>query len=172
MDGITSLAESNLQEVFAMSHSELVDRYATGAQRVRAAVADMTPEQVALRPIPGKWSTLEVVAHLADFEIIGVDRLTAVIAEDSPTLPGRCERRYAARLHYMDRDLEEQLQIIELCRSHVTRMLRRLTIDDWSRCGIHTEAGPLTLTQLLERVVRHVEHHVPFIHEKRKALGI
>ncbi len=155
-----------------MSPSELVDRYAAGAERVRAAVAGMTPEQVVMRPIPGKWSTLEVVAHLADFEIIGVDRITAVIAEDSPMLPGRCEQRYAARLHYLERDLEEQLQIIELCRSHATRMLRRLTIDDWSRPGIHTEAGPLTLTQLLERVVRHVEHHVPFIQAKRAAMGI
>ncbi|MBA4018086.1 MAG: hypothetical protein C0483_13010 [Pirellula sp.] len=172
MKGMTSLVEPHHEEPVAMSHSELVERYAVGAQRVREAVAGMSPEQIASRPIPGKWSTLEVVAHLADFEIIGVDRLTAVIAEDSPTLPGRCEQRYAARLHYLERDIEEQLQIIELCRSHTTRILRRLTAEDWTRPGVHTEAGPLTLMQLLERVVRHVEHHVPFIHEKRKALGI
>lgn len=172
MDDVASPAESNLGEAFAMSHSELVERYAQGAQQVRNAVAGLTPEQLAARPIPGKWSTLEVVAHLADFEIIGVDRLTAVIAEDSPKLPGRCEQRYAARLHYHERDLEEQLQIIELCRSHATRILRRLSSADWSRSGVHTETGPLTLTQLLERGVRHVEHHVPFIHEKRRALGI
>ena len=172
MDGITSRAQTNLEEAFAMSHSDLVERYAASALRVREAVAGMSPEQILASPIPGRWSTLEVVSHLADFEIIGVDRITAVVAEDSPTLPGRCEQRYAARLHYLERDLEEQLQIIELCRSHATRILRRLTADDWTRPGIHSEAGPLTLTQLLERVVRHVEHHVPFIHEKRRALGI
>lgn len=155
-----------------MSHSDLVERYATSALRVREAVAGMSPEQILASPIPGRWSTLEVVAHLADFEIIGVDRITAVVAEDSPTLPGRCEQRYAARLHYLERDLEEQLRIIELCRSHTARTLRRLTADDWTRSGIHSEAGPLTLTQLLERVVRHVEHHVPFIQAKRAALGI
>ena len=155
-----------------MSHLELIKRFAHGPRQVREAVVGLSPEQLAARPIPGRWSTLEVVSHLADFEIIGVDRLTAVIAEDSPTLPGRCEQRYAARLSYMERDLEEQLRIIELCRSHTTRILRRLTTADWSRPGIHTEAGPLTLTQLLERVVRHLEHHVPFIHEKRRALGV
>ena len=172
MDVIASRAQPNLQKASAMSHSDLVEHYALGALRVREAVAGMSPEQIVASPIPGRWSTLEVVSHLADFEIIGVDRITAVIAEDSPTLPGRCEQRYAARLYYLERDLEEQLQIIELCRSHTTRILRRLKAEDWTRPGVHTEAGPLTLAQLLERAVRHVEHHVPFIQAKRAALGI
>lgn len=155
-----------------MSMSESIERYAAGPAAVRKAVAGMSREQLLARPVAGKWSTLEVVSHLADFEVIGVDRLTAVIAEDEPTLPGRDERRYAARLDYQQRDLEEQLRIIETCRSHVARILRTLSADDWQRRGVHTEAGPLTLEQLLERCTRHIEHHVPFIHEKRAALNV
>ena len=155
-----------------MAPTELIERYASGSILIRQAVAGMSREQVLARPIAGKWSTLEVVAHLADFEVIAVDRLTAVIAEDQPTLPGRDEQKYVARLAYGQRDLEEQLQLIELCRSHTTRILRTLNDDDWQRRGLHTEAGPLTLELLLQRVVRHVEHHVPFIREKRQALGV
>ncbi|MGC3969718.1 MAG: DinB family protein [Pirellulales bacterium] len=152
--------------------NDLIQRYAAGPALIRAAVAGMTVAQAAARPIAGKWSALEVVAHLADFEVIGVDRLTAVIAEHEPPLPGRCEQKYAARLAYDRRDLEEQLQLIELCRSHVGKVLQTLTPDDWQRRGIHSEAGPLTLRQLLQRVVGHVEHHVPFILAKREALGL
>ncbi|MBL8826442.1 MAG: DinB family protein [Planctomycetaceae bacterium] len=155
-----------------MSTSSLLDRYAAGPALVRQAVTGLTREQLLARPIPGKWSTLEVVAHLADFEIVGCDRLAAVIAEDEPMLPGRDEQRYAARLGYAARDLEEQLRLIEACRANLLRVMRSLTAADWQRRGIHTEAGPLTLEQLLERVVRHVEHHVPFIAEKRRALQI
>jgi hypothetical protein len=132
----------------------------------------MTLEQVAARPVPGKWSTLEVVSHLADFEGVGVDRLAAVIAETDPALPGRDEQQYVARLAYDRRDFDEQLQLVELCRRHMTRMLRTLDDSSLARRGIHSEAGPLTLEQLLERVTRHVEHHVTFIQEKRKALGL
>jgi hypothetical protein len=149
---------------------DLIERYASGAKLLRQSVAGMSQEQVLARPIPGKWSTLEVVAHLADFEVIAVDRLTAIIAETEPTLPGRNEQQYAARLAYDQRDMEEQLQLIELCRSHVLRILRSLTEGDWSRRGIHTEAGPLTLEQQLRRAVKHVEHHLVFIQEKRRAL--
>jgi hypothetical protein len=153
-----------------MPPTNLIERYAAGAQLVRESVAGMNREQILARPIAGKWSTLEVVAHLADFEIIAVDRMMAIIAEENPTLPGRNEQQYVARLAYDQRDLEEQLRLIELCRSHALRILRTLTEADWSRHGIHTEAGPLTLEQQLERAVRHVEHHVKFIQEKRRAL--
>jgi len=149
-----------------------IDRYEGDLELLRRAVAGMSPEQLAARPVAGKWSTLEVVGHLADFEVIGVDRLAAVIAETDPSLPGRDERQYIARLAYDRRDFHEQLQLVEICRRHMTRILRTLTDADLARRGIHSEAGPLTLEQLLERVTRHLEHHVPFIEEKRRALGL
>jgi hypothetical protein len=64
------------------------------------------------------------------------------------------------------------MQLIEICRRHMTRVLWTLSDAALARRGIHSEAGPLTLEQLLERVTRHVEHHVAFIQEKRKALGL
>ena len=131
----------------------------------------MAREEVLARPIAGKWSTLEVVAHLADFEIVYVDRLTAVAAEDGPTLPGRDEQRFAARLAYHERDLEEEVRLIELCRGRLARVLRTLTDGDLARVGNHTEAGPLTLEQLLGRAIDHIRHHVKFIHEKRRAMS-
>jgi uncharacterized damage-inducible protein DinB len=154
-----------------MSLSQLIEQYVGGSSILRQAVAGMTREQVLARPIAGKWSTLEVVVHLADFEIVYVDRITAIIAEDQPQLPGRDEQKYAARLAYHERDLEEELKLVEVCRSRVARILRKLSNSDLTRRGIHTEAGPLTLQQMIERATGHVQHHVQFIHEKRKALG-
>jgi uncharacterized damage-inducible protein DinB len=150
----------------------LVQRYASGVDLLKDAVGDMTPEQRAARPVAGKWSTVEVVAHLADFEVIGVDRLAAVIAETDPTLPGRDECQYVARLAYDQRDFDEQMQLIVACRRHMTRLLRTLDDAALARRGIHSEAGPMTLDQLLQRVTRHVEHHVAFIQEKRQALRV
>lgn len=150
----------------------LVQRYAQGVELLKNAVAGMTPQQRTARPVAGKWSTLEVVAHLADFEVIGVDRLAAVIAETDPALPGRDECQYIARLAYDQRDFDEQMQLIDACRRHMTRLLRTLDDTSLARRGIHSQAGPLTLEQLLERVTRHVEHHITFIQEKRRALGL
>jgi len=64
------------------------------------------------------------------------------------------------------------LQLIGAIRAQVARILRTLKDDDFARIGNHTAAGPLTLQQLVERGANHVQHHLKFIAEKRKALGL
>ena len=149
-----------------------IDDYVSGPALLRQAVAGMTQEQLVARPIPGKWSTLEVICHLADFEIIGADRIKRMIAENEPTLFGGDEKIFAARLAYHQRNAEEELLLIALIRQQVAHILRTLKPEDFQRRGIHSEYGPLILGALVERITGHIPHHVRFIEEKRKALGL
>jgi hypothetical protein len=151
---------------------QLIDAYLAGPQTLRQAIAGMSPEQLRTRPVPGKWSTLEVVCHIADFEPVLADRMKRVIAEERPTLIGADEKLYAARLAYHDRDPQEELEIIERTRRQLARILRTLPQEALGRVGVHNERGPRTLEQLLTQATAHIPHHVPFIHEKRKALGL
>jgi uncharacterized damage-inducible protein DinB len=151
---------------------QLVESYLAGPQALRQAVRGMSREQALARPVPGKWSTLEVVCHLADFDPIIADRMKRVIAEEKPTLVGADEKRFAAALHYHDRDLEEELTIIDRTRGQMARIFRKLPADALQRIGNHNERGPLTLEQLLTSATNHIPHHVKFIVEKRKALGL
>src|SRR6516162_3234817 len=98
------------------SLQRLIESYLSGIDMLRQAVAGMTREQLLARPVPGKWSTLEVVCHLADFDPILADRMKRVIAEERPNLIGADENRFAAALAYQDRDAEEELAIIENTR--------------------------------------------------------
>jgi hypothetical protein len=149
----------------------LIESYRAGPQVIRTAVAGMTQEQLTARPIPGKWSTMEVICHLADFEIVYADRIKRVIAENEPTLFGGDPDVFAARLAYHERNSEEELQLIELIRKQVAQILGTLKPEDFQRRGIHSESGPLTLETLLQRITGHIPHHVLFIDEKRKAMA-
>src|SRR3954470_7203185 len=104
----------------------LIEQYLEGPHQLRRAVLGMLPEQLTARPIEGKWSTLEVVAHLADFDPIIADRMKRVIAEDNPSLIGADENRFAAALGYHDREVQEELTIIEATRSQMAKILRKL----------------------------------------------
>jgi hypothetical protein len=150
---------------------DLIDNYLGSPQLLRKAVAGMSQEQLVACPVPGKWSTLEVICHLADFEIVGADRIKRVIAENEPTLFGGDEKMFAARLAYHQRNAEEELLLIETIRKQVARILRTLKPEDFQRRGIHSEVGPLTLAALVERSTGHIPHHVRFVEEKRKALA-
>jgi uncharacterized damage-inducible protein DinB len=151
---------------------ELADAYDAGAAELRKAVAGMSREQVLARPVPGKWSTLEVVCHVADFEPVFADRMKRVIALDRPTLLAADENRFAAELAYHDRDLGEELALVEATRRQMCRILRRLPETAANRVGVHSERGERTLADLVAGATGHVAHHVPFIVEKRRALGL
>jgi uncharacterized damage-inducible protein DinB len=155
-----------------MSHSQLIDDYAAGCGLLRQAVAGMERDQLLARPIAGKWSTHECVCHIADFEPVYLDRMTRVIAQENPTYFGGNPDLYAAKLAYGLRDFEEELALIEACRRHMVRILRSLPEAAFQRTGNHSEAGAQTLERLLTNVTGHIPHHIAFIREKRKALGI
>jgi uncharacterized damage-inducible protein DinB len=153
-------------------YTELINTYVAGPQLLRHAVSGMSREQLQAHPVAGKWSTLEVVCHLADFEPIIADRMKRVIAEDKPQLLGADENRFAAALAYNQRDLEEELTIIERTREQMARILNTLSPEAFQRVGNHNERGPLTLEKLVTTATNHIPHHVRFIEDKRKALGL
>ena len=154
----------------SLANVDLIAAYHQGIEDLRTAVTGMTPDQILARPIAGKWSTQEVVSHLADTEIYYTDRIERTIALERPLLIGVDERPYPERLNYQAFDLAEQLDLFTALRRHATRILRMLPPEAWQRTAVHSETGLVTLRQLVLQAVRHVRHHLPFIAEKRAAL--
>jgi hypothetical protein len=151
---------------------EAADVYLAGPAALRAAVAGLSRDQLLARPVPGQWSTLEVVCHIADFEPIQADRMKRVIAFDRPQLLAADENGFAKTLAYHDRDLEEELAVIETTRRQMSRILRALPESAGERVGVHSERGPKTLMELLAGATGHIAHHLPFVTAKRQALGL
>ena len=155
-----------------LGSTELIAAYEQGIDDLRSAVAGMTPEQILARPVPGKWSIVECVGHLADTEIFFTDRIVRTIAMDRPLLMSPDENLYIERLGYQSFDLDEQLALFAALRRHAVRILRAQPPEVWSRTAVHSESGLLTLRQLVLQAVRHLRHHLPFLAEKRAALGM
>jgi uncharacterized damage-inducible protein DinB len=151
--------------------AELIAAYEAGTGLLRAAVTGMSPEQLRSRPVAGKWSTLEVVCHVSDCEQFFADRMKRTLAMDRPLLVGADGWRYPEPVRYHDRDLDEELALVDLTRRQMARILKRVPGEAWQRDAVHTETGVVSLRQLLLHAVRHLEHHVVFIQEKRRALG-
>lgn len=153
------------------SLSELIESYLDGIQSLRRAVAGMTREQLVARPVPGKWSTLEVVCHLVDSDQAWIHRMKRIIAEQRPLLIGYDETRFTTMLGYHERALDDELHLFEKMREQMACVLRGLPADALDRTAVHNESGLLTLLQAIELEIDHVAHHLQFIVEKRRALG-
>jgi hypothetical protein len=156
------------------SPTELADQYLAGVAQLRAAVAGMTREQLVARPIAGKWSTLEVVCHIADFEPILADRMKRILAlsVDVPLLLAADENLFVKELKYHDRDVNEELAVIEATRRQMARIIRALAPEQLQLTGNHNKKGLQTLEKVIQVTISHIPHHLPFVAEKRKALGL
>lgn len=150
----------------------LLEKYTDGPRLLREAVKGMSKDQLLARPVPGKWSTMEVVCHLSDFDPILADRMKRMIALERPSLLGADENRFVATLAYHERDLEEELQVVEVTRLQMARILRSVGDGVLSRIGVHNERGEMTLERMLTAAGNHIPHHLAFISEKKKALGL
>jgi len=155
-----------------MPLTALIEQYLAGPDALRKAVRGLSREQLAARPVPGKWSTLEVVAHIADFEPILAERMMRVISHERPLLMVADENLFAATLDYHARDVEEELAVVDLTRKRMARTLKKLQPEAANRVGIHSFKGLVSLEGMLTGAVQHIPHHVAFIEQKRKALGV
>jgi len=154
-----------------LSIPELIDAYARGAGELRSAISGMTAAEIAARPIPGKWTTLELICHIADFEPIYADRMKRVIAEENPPLMSGDPDLFLQRLAYAERDAAGEIALIDSVRQQMARILRTLPREVFQRVGTHSRDGAVSLETLLRRVTNHIPHHVKFIAEKRAELA-
>ena len=155
-----------------MENTTLVDSYLAGPGELREAVSDLSREQLIARPIPGKWSVLEVVCHLADTDANIAHRLKRVLSEEQPQFERVEPDLMLAALAYHGRDVEEELTIFDFTRRQMGRILRASPAEAWERTGIVGDRGGKSVAQMLDRAVEHLRHHLRFIVEKRQALEL
>src|SRR5215207_5335293 len=76
---------------------------AAGPALVAALIAD-AGALLRVRPEPGEWSVVELVAHLADSELISSARARWVLAEDEPDIVAYDQDAWVSRLGQLDDD--------------------------------------------------------------------
>ena len=150
--------------------ADLISSYEKGIDELRVAVAGLTDDQLRSRPVPGKWSTLEVVCHTADCEQFFADRMKRTVAMERPLLLGADGFRYPEPLRYQEHDLEEELDLVAVTRRQLARTLRLVAPDVWQRAAVHSETGLVTPRQLLLHAINHLRHHLRFVAEKQAAM--
>jgi uncharacterized damage-inducible protein DinB len=149
-----------------------LDAYAAGPKQLHAAIADLSREQLIARPVPGKWSVLEVVCHLSDTDANIAHRIKRILSEERPSFERVKPDLMLAALAYHERDVEEELAVFDFGRRQIGRILKAAPREAWERIGVVGDRGEKTIDQMVNGAVEHLAHHLKFIVEKRQAMGV
>ena len=138
--------------------TKLIAQYRDGYSVVAEALLKITPEELDARPAPNKWTTREIIHHLADSEATSAIRLRRLLAEDRPEIQGYDQDVFAQRLHY-ERPHESSLELFRSARLATAELLERLEPADWLREGTHSESGRYTVDDWLRIYAEHAHKH-------------
>jgi hypothetical protein len=139
--------------------TDLLERFRRGPELLAAVLTGVYGEEEDFLTAPGKWSVRQIVAHLADAELVGAHRFRQVVAEDNPTLIAFDQDAWTRNLDYARRKPKTSLETFRRIRAENYELLKELPADAFARSGNHTENGPMTLRQLLEGYAGHAESH-------------
>ena len=147
---------------------KLMAQYRDGYRAVAEVLDGISDEELDARAGPGRWSSREIVHHLADSEMTAAVRLRLLLAEDRPTIQGYDQDEFARRLHY-DRPYQTSLEAFRWARQSTAELLERLGADEWIREGTHSEAGQYGVEKWLQIYAGHAHKHARQIREARDA---
>ena len=140
---------------------EAIDIIGATAAHLRQLFSAYTPEEIDRSPGPNKWSLRELMAHLADCEIVWSWRLRQTLATDAPALQAFDQDRWGDR--YAAYDFASAQHTYEALRAWNVRLLTTIKPEDLTRTATHPERGNLTLQIILETIAGHDRHHIKLL---------
>ena len=130
------------------------------AARLKKLTRGLTPKQLKWKPQPGKWSIAEIVAHLADAEIVASWRMRSVIGENGITIQPFNQDAWASAFQYSERDPKQSLELFRVLRESNLAMLKRIPPATWDNYGMHLERGKESISHLARMFAGHDTNHI------------
>jgi uncharacterized damage-inducible protein DinB len=147
-----------------------VEAMAEAPDRLRRAIRGLTEKQLATRPAPGKWTIKEILAHLADGEVILGSRYRFIAAHDRPRIQSYEQDLFAARLGALNARAADLVDDFAMVRAANIGLLERLPDEAWDRVGLHAERGEESIRKLVHLYAGHDRHHLAQVETIRTGL--
>jgi uncharacterized damage-inducible protein DinB len=143
----------------AAGHDPIKVLAATPAKLRRLITA--APRRVLTRsPAPDKWSIAQIVAHLADTEIVFAYRLRMILSRDGTEIQAFDQEKWAEVVQYDRVNTQDALTVFAAVRRTNLALLKRVTPAQRKQFGMHQERGKETVEHLGRMNAGHDLNHL------------
>lgn len=130
------------------------------AKKLERLIREVPILELTRRPQPDRWSVTEIIAHMAEDELVSSWRYRQMVEQDGAILNGFDQDLWAALGKYSQWTAGEALELFRLLREANLRMLNGLSAEHWECSGNHAERGYLTVRSLARHMAAHDINHL------------
>jgi hypothetical protein len=120
------------------------------------------------RPAPDKWSVAEILAHLADAELVIGWRMRSILGAPGTPIQAFDQNSWVASGHYEKRDPHKSLELHRVVREANLALLKSLTPEQWKHYGQHAERGQESIEHVVRMMAGHDLNHLQQIERMLK----
>ena len=112
------------------------------------------------RPAPDKWSVAEILAHLADVEIVIGWRVRSILGAPGTPVQAYDQNAWVIAGHYEKRDPRKSIELHRVVREANLALFKSLSPDQWKHYGQHAERGQESIEHIVRMVAGHDINHI------------
>lgn len=112
------------------------------------------------RPAPGKWSIGEIVAHLADVELVIGYRIRMMLSANRTPIQAIDQDKWAKSGGYGKRDVRRTIEAFGALRKNNLALLQSIPKKKWSNYGLHAERGRESIAHTVRLYAGHDLNHL------------
>lgn len=129
-------------------------------KKLAALIKGKQKKRLMRRPAPGKWSIAEIMAHLADSEIVIGWRLRQILSTNGVPIQAYDQDLWASTFDYAHRDPRQSLENFRVVRESNLALLKRVPRATWENYGVHQERGNESVGHFVRMVAGHDLNHL------------
>lgn len=142
-----------------MSETDIQSYLDTHLQLTRA-IAGLGEEQLKWKPSDDAWSVAEVLAHLADHNIVVSFRIRDILADTKAQLPAFNQDLWVSGQHANDSDVYEILDAFWGLLRYNGQLFRRLGEAEFEKSGINFKGETVRVRDIIRGFAKHVQTHL------------
>ena len=129
-------------------------------KKIERLIKGVSRKKLMARPEPGKWSIAEILAHLADAELVGSFRIRLTLGANGTPIQAFDQDVWAETFDYRKRDPKKSLEVFRSLRDTNLALLKSIPKSLWNNYGMHSERGVETVTRITEMYAGHDINHL------------
>jgi hypothetical protein len=133
---------------------------AATAKKLERLMKGVPLSKLRKRPAPDKWSVTEIVAHLADAEIVIAWRMRAILGAPGTPIQAFDQDAWVKAGHYEKRDPRKCIEEFRVLREANLGLLKSLSPEQWKHHGVHAERGQETVEHIVQLIAGHDINHL------------